>query len=205
MNPRRLISLVAVVAVSGSLTGCGISDPYQKPSTPSITTTATAAGTRSATSAADARDPAPERGGTIPTADQRAEDHIVAGARARTARAAVLRYARLYIDWTAAALAGDQRRLARLSVGAARLTAQQQAATTGTDRTLRADHLANHGMVVSAAPGAGVERGRWVIVTREQTTGTGSYHDLPYQLHVTLATAIHTRRGWVISQWSPQV
>jgi hypothetical protein len=43
-----------------------------------------------------------------------------------------------------------------------------------------------------------------VIVTREQTTGTGSDHDLPDELHITLATTAHTGQGWVISRWSPQ-
>lgn len=208
MNPRGIISLVAVVAANGLLTGCGLNDPYQNPSTPSattITTTTSTASSRSVTTAADAQDPAPERGGTIPRADQRAEEHLAAGAGAPTAREAVVRYARLYINWNPATLAVDQRRLAGLSIGAARLTAQQQAASTATDRTLHTDHLANHGTVVSAAPGTGAERGRWVIVTREQTTGTGSYHALPYQLHVILATVTHTRGGWVIAQWSPQV
>lgn len=206
MNLPRPIPFIAVVAVNGLLTGCGITDPYESPRTRATTTTpAAATSTSTTTAAADAQDPAPERGGTIPSANERAENHLVAGAGARTAQAAVLRYARLYINWNAATLAADQRRLAGLSIGAARLTAQQQAASTGTDRTLSADHLANHGTVVSAAPGTGAERGRWVIVTREQTTGTGSYHDLPYQLHVTLATTIHTPRGWVMSQWSPQV
>ena len=203
MTPRRPVALVALVAVNGLLAGCGITNPYQNPITSSTTPARTTA--VATTSAADAQDPAPERGGAIPTADERAENDVASGAGTRTAREAVLRYARLYINWTTRTLAGDQRRLAELSVGAARLSAEQRATTVATDRTLRARHLANHGTVVSAAPGAGVERGRWVVVTREQTTGTGGYHDLPYELHITLATTTHTRRGWVISQWSPQV
>ena len=35
-----------------------------------------------------------------------------------------------------------------------------------------------------------------MVVTREQTSGRGPYRGLPWQLHVTLATAAHTPHGW---------
>lgn len=202
MTSHHHITLAAVVSTSALLTGCGISDPYQTIRTPtSLTTTTTATAT---TPAADARDPAPERGGTIPTTALRPQQQVAADAGSLTARDAVVRYARAYINWTAHTLGADQRRLAAMSVGAARLAAEQQASSAAIERTVRAHHLANRGQLLSVEPGEGVERGRWVIVTRERTTGTGSYHALPYGLHITLATTTHTPQGWVISQWSPQ-
>ena len=39
----------------------------------------------------------------------------------------------------------------------------------------RAHDVANVGQVVAIAPGEGPDRGQWVVVTEEQTTGTGPY------------------------------
>lgn len=200
---RPSMILMAVLC-AGVLAGCGITDPYQAPHSSTSTSTSSSSRSTSTTKAADAQDPAPERGGTIPAAARRAQQHLDAGAGSPTARQAVLRYAQLYINWTARTLASHQRQLARLAIAAARQSAELQAESAPADRTIRTAHLANHGQVVSAQPGSGVEHGRWVIVTREQTTGRGSYHALPAQLHITFATTTHTRDGWVITQWSPQ-
>lgn len=205
MSPRALTTTAGVLC-AGLLAGCGISDPYQHPSATTSTarTSSSSPSTSTTTQAADAQDPAPERGGTIPAAARRAQQHVEAGAGSPTARQAVLRYAQLYINWTGQTLAPHQRQLARLAIGPARQNAELQGQGAPTDRTIRTAHLANHGQVVSAQPGSGAEHGRWVIVTREQTTGRGSYHALPAQLHITLATTTHTPHGWVITQWSPQ-
>ena len=45
--------------------------------------------------------------------------------------------------------------------------------------------------------------GRWVLVSRESTTGTDDYAGLPAALHVIYAQLTHTPQGWV-AQWSPQ-
>jgi hypothetical protein len=58
--------------------------------------------------------------------------------------------------------------------------------------------------VISIAAGQGTAAGQWVIVTSETTSGQGSYHGLPAQLHVTYAQLTKTATGWVISEWSPQ-
>jgi hypothetical protein len=209
MSARSLL----IATLAGGMTavlacGCGITDPYQTSTSASTTrsssTTSSSATTVAATSTpADVQDPPAERGGTIPTAARAAQQRLAAAA-SRSPRRAVLRYAALYVNWTAGTLAGHQRQLARLSIGAARQAAQQQATSVASDHALTTDHVANHGQVISAQPGAGAAHGEWVIVTREQTTGTRSYHGLPYQLHVTYATVTRTRRGWVITQWSPQ-
>ena len=114
------------------------------------------------------------------------------------------RYAQLYINWNAAGLVADQRTLAAISIGAARLQAQQAAAHASTDTTLTADHVSNTGQVVSAQPGAGPAAGKWVIVTSEKTLGKGDYAGLPAAVHVTYAKVTRTDQGWVISQWAPQ-
>jgi hypothetical protein len=205
MTARRLTTTVAaLLAAAVVLAGCGLTDPYIASSTPSHSSTSATATTTTTSAAADTRDPAPERGGTIPVSDRRALTHVTAGAGQPTARATVTLYAQLYINWQATTLATVQRHLAQISIGAARQAAGQQAASASTQTMLRADHVANTGQVVSAQSGQGPERGRWVIVTREQTSGRGPYRGLPWQLHITLATVTHTRHGWVISQWSPQ-
>ena len=200
-TPHRHLLTSAGVLAAICVTGCGITNPYPTSSSSSSSTSTTA---MSATStAADAQDPAPERHGTIPTRTLAVENRVAA-AGSPTARAAVLRYAALYVNWTARDLPARQRQLARLSVGAARQQALQEAASAPTERALRTSDVANHGQVISAQPGSGPAVGRWVIVTREQTTGQGSYHGLPIQLHVTYAIATHTPQGWVIGLWSPQ-
>jgi hypothetical protein len=210
MSGRRLITTAAVLAAAAALSGCGVTDPYTNSSTAtSLSAASTSARTattarRATTTAADAQDPVAERGGTIPARNRRALGHVNAGAAQPTARTAVELYARLYTNWRIAELAGVQRHLAQISIGPAREAAAQQAASIATQTTLRTDRVANTGQVVSAQSGLGPERGRWVVVTREQTTGRGPYRGLPWQLHVTVATVTHTRHGWVISQWSPQ-
>ena len=210
MTHRTLLTSAGTLAAI-CLTGCGITNPYPGRSGVSSTSETAAAPTSTSTTAmsvtstaADALDPTPERHGTIPARALAAEDRAGRAAGSPTARGAVLRYAALYVNWTARDLPARQRQLARLSVGAARQLALQEAASAPTDRALRTSHVANHGQVISAQPGSGPAVGRWVIVTREQTTGQGSYHGLPAQLHVTYAIATHARQGWEVSLWSPQ-
>ena len=190
----------AALATAGVLAGCGLSDPYQKHA---ATSTAHSSVT-STTTPADLPDPPSERGGQIPASAKAAEDHPAAGAGAPRPRAAVQRYARLYINWSAGQLAANQRKLAQISIGAARQQAQQAAASASTDTQLTADHVSNSGQVVSATPGDGSATGQWVIVTSEKTAGKGDYAGLPTAVHVTYAKVDHTDQGWVISQWMPQ-
>jgi hypothetical protein len=200
---ERLSLVVTALAAAGLLAGCGINNPYQTPA-PSPSSTSTATTTSRSTTPADAGDPVPERGGTIPAAATNAQDRVSGTAGSPTARTAVNRYAQLYINWNAIGLVADQRKLAAISIGAARLQAQQAAAHAATDKTLTADHVSNTGQVVSAHPGAGPAAGDWVIVTSEKTLGTGDYAGLPPAVHVTYAQVTKTHQGWVISQWAPQ-
>jgi len=148
-------------------------------------------------------DPANERGGTIPAAAQSAEDSVNRAGVAKTPTLALRRYALAYFNWRASDLQARERQLAAMSIGAAKLTAQQEAAARSGNAALNANHIANTGQVVAIAPGEGPETGKWVIVTVEHTTGTGAYAGLPPGPHVTLAQVHQTDGGWVVSAWNP--
>ena len=188
----------------GRLAGCGITDPYRRPPPAAPTTTATSTPTTTTRRRADSGDPAPERGGTIPAAAQAAQQNLAAGAGEPTPRAALERYARLYLNWAAAGLVTRQRQLAALSLGQARAQALQAAASAARDPELTRSHVTNPGQRHRDRPGSGAASGRWVLVTRETTTGTGDYTGLPAALHVIYAQVTHTPAGWIVSQWSPQ-
>lgn len=195
---RATTNLAALALLAIAVGGCGITNPYSQ-----TTTAATAPQTAAALSATVSNaDPVPERGGTIPAADQR--QGLARNAAAATPQAALTRYANLYINWTAQTLAANQRRLAGLSTGQAHAQALQAAASAGNDSTLLASHVQNHGTVLSIAPGQGPIAGSWVIVTQEKTLGQGDYTGLPATPHVTFAQVTHSTAGWIVSQWAPQ-
>jgi len=201
-------ALLAILAAF-TLAGCGITDPYRSrptaaASSPAVPVTTSTSTSTTTTTAADAGDPAAERGGVIPPGAQAAQDHLAANAASATPQAAVERYTTLYVNWRTDQLADRQRQLASISLGQARAQALQAAASTARDPKLTASHVANHGNLVSIAPGAGPASGRWVIVTTETTTGQGAYAGLPATVHVTYATVTHRASGWIINQWSPQ-
>jgi hypothetical protein len=193
------LSLTAV-ALALVVAGCGISNPYTQPTATTHAVTSTAQ-PRPAVTGTDA-DPTPERGGTIPSNATRSQTKLAGTAGAATPQAALERYAQLYVNWTAASVAAEQRRLASISLDSARAQALQAAASYEHDATLIASHVTNTGTVVSIAPGQGAAAGQWVVVTSETTSGQGGYQGLPPELHVTYAQLTHTRAGWVVSEWS---
>lgn len=69
--------------------------------------------------------------------------------------------------------------------------------------SLAEHHVTNKGVVLAITTGEGPARGQWVVVTQEQTTGTGPYASLPSEPHVTLARAKQLPGGWFIYEWSP--
>jgi hypothetical protein len=148
-------------------------------------------------------DPPSERGGTIPAAAQHAEDSVSRAGVASTPTLALRRYALAYINWRASDLQTHERQLAAISIGGAKLTAQQEAAARNGAAALNANHVTNTGQVVAIAPGEGPDTGQWVIVTQEHTTGTGPYAGLPPGPHVTLAQIGQTDGGWVVTAWNP--
>lgn len=118
-------------------------------------------------------------------------------------QAALAYFARLYINWSYRTITADQRLLAAISVGQARIGERQAAASSEADATLRRSRVWNHGQVISVAPDR-ARSGWWVIVTRERTGGSGEYEGLPAALHVTLARLARVRGGYAVERWSPQ-
>jgi hypothetical protein len=196
-------TLIAILAGSLAAAACGITDPYHG-AAPHPAPRTSSAGTVTTTTAPDAEDPAAERGGTVPAAVQPGQRSLTASAGDATPRAALIRYARLDINWQASTLVAHQRRLAAISIDQARAAALQAAASAARDAELIHSRVDNRGQIVAITPGTGPQHGRWVIVTTETTTGTGDYAGLPAALHVTYAQVTHTPHGWVVSQWSPQ-
>jgi hypothetical protein len=165
------------------LTGCGIHDPY----TTTQYTPSTASNQRA----------------KVPDDDGPPPPHPTATARGATpsAESALARYAALYVNWTAGTLAANERRLASLSTGQAR--AQALAEGVHPSPTVARYAVSNSGSVVAIAEGRGTERGRWAVVTVEQTNGHGPYQGLPATSHVTWATVARVGWGWVVSGWYP--
>ena len=131
-------------------------------------------------------------------------DRLGAGAGRTSPQAALARYAELYVNWTAAGVAANQRQLAAISLGQARAQALQAAASLARDPELTKSAVSNTGSVVAIAPGQGAAAGLWVVVTREQTIGKGDYAGLPPTLHVIYAQLTRTANGWVVTRWQPE-
>ena len=148
-------------------------------------------------------DPPEERGGTIPAAASVAENSATPAGVATSPQAALRRYALVYVNWRAADLRQREHQLVAMSMGAAKLIAEQTAAAQSGTAALIADGVANSGQVVAIAPGEGPDFGQWVIVTLEHTTGSGAYAGLPPGPHVTFAEVRHIDGGWVVSAWNP--
>jgi hypothetical protein len=112
-------------------------------------------------------------------------------------------FAQLYVSWTYRTLTEDQRTLAAMSVGAARLAEQQAAASSQADSTIARGRIFNRGQVISIAPDLS-EGQTWAVVTREQTGGDSEYEGLGAAYHVTLARLAAVPGGYAVSQWLPQ-
>jgi hypothetical protein len=149
-------------------------------------------------------DPLPERHGTLPPAVAEGEDTPTAGDIATTPQDALRRYALAYTNWNAATLPTHLRRLAALAVGPARLSALQTAAAFAPISQLVTERVRNTGSVLAIAAGQGAATGEWVVVTREQTSGEGSYAGLSATPHVTLAQVTRVGVGWAVCEWWPR-
>jgi hypothetical protein len=118
-------------------------------------------------------------------------------------RGAISAFAALYVNWNYRTLTADQRRLARMAVGAARLAERQGAASSGSDQTITRGQVFNSGQLVSVAQQV-ARVGWWVIVTLERTGGNTQYEGLPAAYHVTLAALAKVPGGYAVEQWLPQ-
>jgi hypothetical protein len=178
----RAVSVVCLLACL--LAGCSNPDAPSK-----------AAGTTSTSSPQNAGEPP-----SPPPASPASQ--APAGVQA-TPSAALEAFSRLYSNWTYRTLTNGQRRLAAMSVGAARLAEQQAAASSQADTTITRGHIWNSGQIVSIA-GDQAQPGTWAIITREQTGGGAQYEGLPASYHVTLARLAHVPGGYAVSEWLPQ-
>jgi hypothetical protein len=114
-------------------------------------------------------------------------------------------FARLYVNWTYRTLTSNQRQLAAMSVGPARLTERQAAAASQADTTITRGHIYNTGQIVSVAPDLSqTGAGTWVVITREQTGGNSEYEGLQAAYHVTLAKLAIVPGGYAVQAWLPQ-
>jgi hypothetical protein len=200
MRRSLIVTLALAVALVGA--GCGINDPYQgRQPAGSGTTSPTTASTPAPPGSGD---PPPERGGTIPQSAAQAQSKLAQTAGSATPQAALERYAQTYLNWTGPRVVAIQRQLAAISLGQARALAQQAAASATRDAQLTGSGIANSGQVISLARGQGAATGEWVIVTRELTTGGGTYAGLPPTLHIIYAKVTNTTGGWVVDGWQPQ-
>jgi hypothetical protein len=202
MRHPAALAVLATTVVAVITAGCGIANPYTQTTATAHAVTTTSAD-RAPVNSADA-DPGPERGGTIPTSDVSSQDRLAHDAGSATPEVALERYAQLYINWTAASVAADQRELATVSLGSARAQALQAAASYQHDSTLRKSEVTNTGTIVSIAKGQSIAVGDWIVVTSETTSGRGDYEGLPATLHVTYAQLTHTSTGWIVTVWEPR-
>ncbi|MGA2164754.1 MAG: hypothetical protein ABSH36_09825 [Solirubrobacteraceae bacterium] len=120
-----------------------------------------------------------------------------------TQSAALAAFSRLYSNWTYHTLTSDQRRLAAMSVGPARLAEQQAAASSQADTTIIRGRIWNNAQILSVTRDL-AQPGTWVIVTREQTGGSTQYEGLPASYHVTLGRLARVPGGYAVSEWLPQ-
>lgn len=186
MSGRPLRGLIAVCLLLGAVALAGCTNP-DAPSTGPHTT-----GTASPQNAGEPPAPAP----ASPAAQEPADVQP-------TAPKALAAFSRLYSNWTYRTLTADQRALAGMSVGTARLAEQQAAASSEADTTIARGRISNSGQIVSIAEDA-TQPGTWVIVTSEQTGGSGEYEGLPAAYHVTLARLVRVPGGFAVSEWLPQ-
>jgi hypothetical protein len=190
---------VAALALAGCAGKVGVSVPLGR----SIAAAPPGSLVAVAPARAPVGDPPAERAGTISATAQTAEDWVSRAGVASSPRLALRRYALAYINWQADDLDARERQLATMSVGAARLVAEQTAAARSGVATLAANDVANSGQVVAIVPGEGPDAGQWLVVTQEHTTGTGPYAGLPAGPHVTLAQVRDLKGGWAVSAWNP--
>lgn len=198
MTHHTLTPALALILALTSLSGCGSATSAQSSLGRSFAATPEPANPAPAPTG----DPPAERHGTVPENIASKED--TPSSLAPSPQVALRRYALAYTNWRAASLPATERRIASLSVGTARLTAEQIAASDSAAAELAANHVQNEGAVLAIAPGRGPVTGQWVVVTQERTTGTGPYAGLPPTLHVTLARTERLDHGWAISGWTPR-
>jgi hypothetical protein len=173
----RLAAVLAALAASAVLAGCGLTNPNTAQLGAS---TAASSSTRTAAAATATPQRAAPVGGTTP-------------------QATIRQYAGLWCNWTTANLLSHETQLAALSIGRARTQALLAAGT----QQPPSSSVTNTCTIESIAPGRSVAAGRWVLVTAAQTAAA----DAPSATalyHVTYITVAQRGARYLVSSWSPQ-
>jgi hypothetical protein len=157
-----------------------------------VVTTQPESSSSSVQNAGEPAAPSPRRPNTEGPSDVRA-----------TPAQALATFAALYVNWTYRTLSAQQRTLAAMSVGPARLAERQGAAASEGDTAIARGQVWNRGSVVSIAPDTGTPT-EWVVVTREETGGNTQYEGLGAAYHVTLARLASVPGGYAVQEWLPQ-
>ncbi len=202
---HKLAHTLTMTAAAAAIAGCGISNPYQHTTTAATSTsTSMSTSTSASTSRSPAANPAQNLGEPPAPPPPAPASQAPASVRS-TPAGAIAQFATLYMNWTWRTLAANERELAALSVGPARLSEQQAAAAAVSDSTIAQSRVYNSGQIISIAPSR-TNRTQWVVVTREQTGGDSQYDGLQASYHVTLAELAQLKNGgWTVSEWLPQV
>ena len=195
----------ALVALALALAGCGLSDPYEQPAAEAHLLDGAVVDHRvdgpdccdcDVEQHRDRGQPWRARRGPGPAQPRARPRRPGSAERAGRARAVHPPVHQLDRQRTTRSLAPARRARHRTSPGQALALAARAAVLARYDVT-------NSGTVTAIAAGQGSEQGRWAVVTNELTTGTGPYLGLPATSHVTWATVIRTRHGYVIDSWNP--
>jgi hypothetical protein len=187
---RKYLLLAVLLALTPFLAACGLANRGGAPAANPTTASGTPAQANPG-----------EHEGTVPAT---AQTQAPPSDPASSPRAAVERFAVLYVNWTYATLAANQRTLAAQAVGEARAAERQAQAQTRRDTPLRRGHIYNRGRIVTVARANGGP-GEWVVVTLEQTGGDQEYAGLQPSFHVTFADVQHVAGRWTVSAWRPEV
>jgi hypothetical protein len=179
----RVLALLGLLLSVAALAGCH--NPDAPPATPTADTSS------------------PQNPGELPAPPPPSPAAQYPGEVKPTPEKALEAFAWLYVNWTYRTLTGNQRRLASISVGPARLAELQAATTSQADRTITRGHIYNTGQIQSVAADL-TRAGTWVIVTREQTGGNSEYEGLTASYHVTLAKVTTVPGGYAVQAWLPQ-
>jgi hypothetical protein len=166
---RRTLPLLLAAAIP--LGGCGLRDPYsQQPQNPLV------AGDRSAQA------PAPQ----------------VARKPATSGGSVLARYAKVWVNWSAATLAHEQAALLALAAGRLAQQLRQDAAQAVKTQLQEVSRSYSRGRYIGVIREAG---GRAIVVTYEEVALLGGQAQGSYQVY--LARTEQTTHGWRVTEWQP--
>ncbi len=170
MNSRAIPVLLVVGMI---LTGCGLHDPYSQESQ---------------------KGPATAIGSNVK--DHPSSQGLLAPAS--NATGVVVRYATVWVNWSATTLARQRAELLSLASGTLADELRREAAQDTKARLQEVNQSYSRGRYVGAIA---AHSGRLVVVTYEEVAPLGGQAQGAY--HVYLVRTEHTTQGWKLSEWQP--